>query len=139
MLKTLRAEEEGGRTKPISAKTRAADDKLREALRHFDLKTFDKALAKALVPADADSLRPLSRFACALLPRALRSRLRLPCSSECSDPACLHPRAACTAFRHYTSHETLERLQEDPELICGTAAAPGRDGEAVAKCAVRAL
>ena len=36
--------------KPISAKTRAADDVLREKLRHFDLKQFDKALAKAIKP-----------------------------------------------------------------------------------------
>jgi len=36
--------------KPISAKTRTADDKLREALRSFDLKTFDRALTKAFKP-----------------------------------------------------------------------------------------
>jgi len=34
--------------KPISAKTRAADDALREELRRFDLKKFDRALAKAI-------------------------------------------------------------------------------------------
>ncbi len=37
--------------KPISAKTRARDDVLRETLRRFDLKQFDKALAKAIKPA----------------------------------------------------------------------------------------
>ena len=34
--------------KPIAAKTRAADDALRDELRRFDIKTFDKALAKAI-------------------------------------------------------------------------------------------
>jgi hypothetical protein len=37
--------------KPISAKTRAADDALRAELRKFDLKKFDKALAKAIKPS----------------------------------------------------------------------------------------
>jgi hypothetical protein len=34
--------------KPISAKTRAGDDALRDELRRFDLKQFDKALEKAI-------------------------------------------------------------------------------------------
>jgi len=34
--------------KPISEKLRAEDEKLREELRHFDLKKFDKALDKAI-------------------------------------------------------------------------------------------
>ena len=34
--------------KPISEKQRASDEKLREELRHFDLKKFDKALEKAV-------------------------------------------------------------------------------------------
>jgi len=34
--------------KPLSAKLRASDEKLREELRHFDLKKFDKALGKAI-------------------------------------------------------------------------------------------
>ncbi len=37
--------------KPITAKTRAADDALREELRRFDLKKFDKALAKVIKTA----------------------------------------------------------------------------------------
>lgn len=36
--------------KPISAKTRAADDALREELRAFDVKKFAKMLGKAIVP-----------------------------------------------------------------------------------------
>jgi len=36
--------------RPISAKTRAADDALRDELRRFDLKKFDKALGKAIKP-----------------------------------------------------------------------------------------
>ena len=36
--------------KPISDKQRAADDTLRALLRNADLKTFDKALAKAIKP-----------------------------------------------------------------------------------------
>jgi hypothetical protein len=36
--------------KPISGKQRAADEKLREELRHFDLKKFDKVLEKAIGP-----------------------------------------------------------------------------------------
>ena len=34
--------------KPISEKQRAEDEKLREELRHFDLKKFDEALEKAI-------------------------------------------------------------------------------------------
>ncbi|HEY6418020.1 MAG TPA: hypothetical protein VIX59_03370 [Candidatus Binataceae bacterium] len=34
--------------KPISEKQRESDEKLREQLRHFDLKKFDKALEKAV-------------------------------------------------------------------------------------------
>jgi hypothetical protein len=34
--------------KPISAKQRESDEKLREELRNFDLKKFDKALDKAV-------------------------------------------------------------------------------------------
>jgi len=37
--------------KPISAKQRASDEKLRDELRRFDLKKFDKALDKAVVAA----------------------------------------------------------------------------------------
>jgi hypothetical protein len=33
-----------------SEKQLASDEKLREQLRHFDLKTFDKALEKAIRP-----------------------------------------------------------------------------------------
>jgi hypothetical protein len=36
--------------KPVSDKQRAEDDKLREELRNFDLKKFDKALEKAINP-----------------------------------------------------------------------------------------
>lgn len=36
--------------KPLSEKQRASDEKLREELRHFDLKQFDKALDKAIRP-----------------------------------------------------------------------------------------
>jgi hypothetical protein len=32
----------------VSAKTRAADDVLRESLRNADMRVFDKALAKAI-------------------------------------------------------------------------------------------
>jgi hypothetical protein len=39
--------------KPISEKTRAEDDKLREELRHFDLRKFDQALEKAVRPLKA--------------------------------------------------------------------------------------
>jgi len=38
------------RRKPVSAKTRAADDALREELRAFDVKKFAKMLGKAIVP-----------------------------------------------------------------------------------------
>jgi len=38
------------RRKPVSAKTRAADDALREELRKFDLKKLDKVTAKAIRP-----------------------------------------------------------------------------------------
>jgi hypothetical protein len=41
--------------KPISEKQRASDEKLREELRHFDLKNFDKALEKAVRPSRGDS------------------------------------------------------------------------------------
>ena len=36
--------------KPISEKQRAKDEELREELRHFDLKKFDKLLEKAIRP-----------------------------------------------------------------------------------------
>lgn len=36
--------------KPISEKQRAADNELREQLRHIDLEKFDKLLAKAVNP-----------------------------------------------------------------------------------------
>ncbi len=36
--------------KPISEKQRASDEALREELRNFDLKKFDKALVKAINP-----------------------------------------------------------------------------------------
>ena len=38
----------GVKPKPVSEKQRAEDEKLRESLRNADLKTFDKALRKAL-------------------------------------------------------------------------------------------
>ena len=37
--------------KPITAKTRAADNALRDELRRFDLKKFDKALERAIRPS----------------------------------------------------------------------------------------
>jgi hypothetical protein len=37
-----------GKKKPLSEKQGAKDDKLREELRHFDLKKFDKALERAI-------------------------------------------------------------------------------------------
>ncbi|HEY6418684.1 MAG TPA: hypothetical protein VIX59_06735 [Candidatus Binataceae bacterium] len=36
--------------KPISEKQRESDEQLREQLRDFDLKKFDKALSKAINP-----------------------------------------------------------------------------------------
>lgn len=36
--------------KSTSEKQRESDEKLREELRHFDLKKFDKALEKAIKP-----------------------------------------------------------------------------------------
>jgi hypothetical protein len=36
--------------KPLSEKQRESDEKLREELRNFDLRTFDKALDKAIKP-----------------------------------------------------------------------------------------
>ena len=39
------------KAKGITAKTRAADDALRDELRRFDLKKFDKALERALRPS----------------------------------------------------------------------------------------
>ena len=36
--------------KPLSEKQRESDEKLREELRNFDLKKFDKALDKAIAP-----------------------------------------------------------------------------------------
>lgn len=36
---------------PITEKTRAEDEKLKEELRHFDLKKFDKALEKVINPS----------------------------------------------------------------------------------------
>jgi hypothetical protein len=39
------------RAKPISDKTRAADEKLRDELRQFDLKKFDKLLETAIKPS----------------------------------------------------------------------------------------
>jgi hypothetical protein len=41
--------------KPISEKQRAEDEKLREQLRHIDLKKFDKTLEKAIKPARKDN------------------------------------------------------------------------------------
>jgi hypothetical protein len=38
----------GKKHKPISEKQRAEDDKLREQIRHIDLKKFDKVLEKAI-------------------------------------------------------------------------------------------
>jgi len=38
------------RRKPVSTKTRAADDALREELRKFDLRKFDRVLDKAITP-----------------------------------------------------------------------------------------
>jgi hypothetical protein len=35
---------------PLSEKTRASDERLREALRSADLKKFDRALANAIKP-----------------------------------------------------------------------------------------
>jgi hypothetical protein len=40
----------GQKHKPISEKQRAEDDKLREQIRFIDLKTFDKALERAINP-----------------------------------------------------------------------------------------
>jgi hypothetical protein len=40
----------GQKHKPISEKQRTEDDKLREQIRHIDLKKFDKALEKAINP-----------------------------------------------------------------------------------------
>jgi hypothetical protein len=34
--------------KPVGEKTRAEDEKLRQELRHFDLKKFDRLLGKAV-------------------------------------------------------------------------------------------
>jgi hypothetical protein len=36
--------------KPVSEKTRAEDEKLRELLRHADMKKFDEVLEKAIRP-----------------------------------------------------------------------------------------
>jgi hypothetical protein len=46
--KKKRGSRKRGGFKPVSAKTRAADDKLREALRNADLKKFERLLAKAV-------------------------------------------------------------------------------------------
>jgi hypothetical protein len=46
--------------KPISEKQRASDEKLREQLRNFDLKVFDKALGKAIKPSSSAPRRPKS-------------------------------------------------------------------------------
>jgi hypothetical protein len=37
--------------KPLSEKQRESDEKLREELRNFDLRKFDKALDKAVSPS----------------------------------------------------------------------------------------
>jgi hypothetical protein len=37
--------------RPLSAKQAESDEKLRDELRNFDLKKFDKALGKALHPS----------------------------------------------------------------------------------------
>jgi len=37
--------------KPISEKQRASDEKLRDELRRFDLKKFDKALERVVKPS----------------------------------------------------------------------------------------
>lgn len=39
--------------KPVTAKTRASDDELRERLRNFDRSVLDRALKKAIRPARA--------------------------------------------------------------------------------------
>jgi len=41
----------------VSAKTRAADDRLRDELRHADLGKFDQALKKAIRPAESSRSR----------------------------------------------------------------------------------
>jgi hypothetical protein len=41
----------GKPAKRVTAETRTEDDRLRESLRHADLKKFDKALAKAIKPS----------------------------------------------------------------------------------------
>jgi hypothetical protein len=41
--------------KPISEKQRESDEKLREELRSFDLKKFDEALDKAIMPRQKSS------------------------------------------------------------------------------------
>jgi hypothetical protein len=46
--KRPRPKKKTGSSRSISEKTRAADDKLREALRNADLKAFDRVLAKAV-------------------------------------------------------------------------------------------
>jgi hypothetical protein len=38
--------------KPITSKQRESDEKLRDLLRNADMKQFDKALEKAIRPAD---------------------------------------------------------------------------------------
>jgi hypothetical protein len=38
--------------KPISDKQRAADESLKEELKHFDVNKFDQLLEKAIKPAD---------------------------------------------------------------------------------------
>jgi hypothetical protein len=50
-----------------SAKQLASDEKLRDELRNFDLKKFDKAMEKAL------KQHPISDAALAKIPRGLRS------------------------------------------------------------------
>jgi hypothetical protein len=41
--------------RPLSEKQRASDEALREQLRNFDLKKFDKALEKAVNPRSRSS------------------------------------------------------------------------------------
>jgi hypothetical protein len=44
--------------KAVSAKTRAADDRLRDELRHADLGKFEKALKRAIRPVESPRTRP---------------------------------------------------------------------------------
>jgi hypothetical protein len=48
VAKKPRARKPVAKRKPISAKTRAADERLRASLRHADLKAFDRVLDRAI-------------------------------------------------------------------------------------------